>query len=425
MDNVEIFVDDEDLGAILGTLEERDVSFAVTAGGPPQDDHSMVSFAVPTHGVENLFEDLEDAGLGEDEYALVSDPEFARSATEEALRDRYARTSNRFTVEALDSKVWDMRRETSTFLLLMVLSAGIATIGLLNSTPAIIVGSMVITPLLTPILSTGVGAALGDLQMIREGITSQLAGLAAAVGAAAVVASVSKHLGFVPQTLAVTDLPFVVVRLSPGALSLIVAALAGAAAAYGLANKEFVLLAGVAIAGALVPTAAAAGMGIAWGHWTLAIGATVLVLLAMLTINLSAAATLLLLDYRPDEGVDDSLPSGRRAFVAVGAVALLGLLVLGVGVGTYQQSTFESDVNEETESLFSEQAYAELDAVDVSAEYRGVGSTSRPEVVTIVVSTPADADRPSVAEPIEERLAERGYDVTVRVQYQEYHYAAD
>lgn len=420
MDGVEIFVSDDDLEAILQTLEERDVSYAVTDGAGPHADRSMVSFAIPSHGVESILDDLEDAGLAADDYVVVSDPIFARSATETRLRDRYARTPDRFRTDELHSLVWDMRREPAGFLTLMLLSAGIATAGLLTSTPAIVVGSMVIAPMLTPIVSTSAGIVLGDPALTREGIVSQLVGVGLTILVGALLSVAGIALGLFPRQASVVDLPLVTTRLAPGAMALVVGLLAGAAAAYGLARKEFVLLTGVAIAGALVPSAAAAGLGVAWGNWTLAFGATLLVLLATIAINVGAVGTLWFLEYRPSHASTAPLPSGRRAVLAVGAVALLGVLVLGVGLGTYQYSTLESDVVSESEALLAEEDYEDLQLVEVFAEYPGLATTQEPGTVTVVVSRSDDADHPPVAEPLEERLTERGHDVSVRVQYETY-----
>lgn len=418
MDHVEVFVADDRLGAILETLDGLDVSYAVTAGGGPHEDRSMVSFAVPSDGVEEVLDELRDAGLEEDALVVVTGPEIARSPTEDALRDRYARTGGRFEQAALDSKVWDMRRGTRTFLVLMALSAGIATVGLVTDTPAIVVGAMVITPLLTPVLSVGVGAAVGDGQMVREGVTSQLAGLATAALVGAAIGLVARAIDLLPDALAVAELPLVTVRVAPGLLPFAVGTFAGVAAGLGLANKEFVLLAGVAIAGALLPTAAAVGLGIAWAHRPLALGAAVLVLQSVIAINVAAAATLLVLGYRP-EAPDLSLPSGGRAAAWLVAGTVLTALVLGVAVGSVQQTSFERTAAEQTDAALADPSYDGLRVVQVDAEYAGLGTTAEPHAVTVEVSRPADAQHPPLAEALRQRLAEHGYEVEVRVEYRD------
>ncbi|MEO6922558.1 MAG: hypothetical protein ABI142_01920, partial [Bryocella sp.] len=54
---------------------------------------------------------------------------------------------------------------TLTYWIGIVLSAGIATLGLVESSPAVIIGAMLISPLMGPIMATGMGLVVGDLYL--------------------------------------------------------------------------------------------------------------------------------------------------------------------------------------------------------------------------------------------------------------------
>src|SRR5260370_23969774 len=47
----------------------------------------------------------------------------------------------------------------------LLFAAGIATLGLLVNSPAVIIGAMLISPIMGPILATGLGLAAGDLRL--------------------------------------------------------------------------------------------------------------------------------------------------------------------------------------------------------------------------------------------------------------------
>lgn len=64
----------------------------------------------------------------------------------------------------------------SNFIVLVILSTLVAAIGLIKDNVAVVIGAMVIAPLLGPNLALALGTALGDLQLIRKSIVTNLAG---------------------------------------------------------------------------------------------------------------------------------------------------------------------------------------------------------------------------------------------------------
>jgi len=89
-------------------------------------------------------------------------------------------------------------------------------------------------------------------------------------------------------------------RLSPTILDLFVAIASGAAAAYAKSNEKIIgSLAGVAIAVALVPPLAVAGIGLGWGNWHMFSMSFLLFVTNLVGIVLSAAFTFVLLGFSP------------------------------------------------------------------------------------------------------------------------------
>lgn len=89
-------------------------------------------------------------------------------------------------------------------------------------------------------------------------------------------------------------------RLSPTILDLFVAIVSGIAAAYAKNNEKILgSLAGVAIAVALVPPIAVAGIGLGWGAWYMFSSAFLLFVTNLVGIVLAAAATFMVLGYSP------------------------------------------------------------------------------------------------------------------------------
>lgn len=69
----------------------------------------------------------------------------------------------------------------------IIFSAGIATFGLVLNSPAVIIGAMLISPLMSPIMATGLALAVGDLYLTIRALLNLVLSIAAAVGFSAVL----------------------------------------------------------------------------------------------------------------------------------------------------------------------------------------------------------------------------------------------
>jgi uncharacterized hydrophobic protein (TIGR00271 family) len=140
------------------------------------------------------------------------------------------------------------------FIVLMLLSTILATTGLYLNSASVIIGAMVLAPLMAPIVSLAMGLLRQDEYLIRRSIGTIGLGIFLALMTAAVM---TQLLSYKPVTGEMEA------RLSPTVLDLIVAITAGIAGAYTKSYREILQsLAGVAIAVALVPPLAVAGIGI-------------------------------------------------------------------------------------------------------------------------------------------------------------------
>src|SRR5665213_2400324 len=72
-----------------------------------------------------------------------------------------------------------------TYWLEIFFSAGIATLGLVLNSPAVIIGGMLISPLMEPIMATGMGLATGDLFLAVKAIVKLIASIVLAVALSA------------------------------------------------------------------------------------------------------------------------------------------------------------------------------------------------------------------------------------------------
>ena len=148
-------------------------------------------------------------------------------------------------------------RMSAAYVTLMVLSTLLATIGLYQNSTAVVIGAMLLAPLMAPIISIAMGMLRGDRDLYRQSAIKIVIGIALALGSAALITLLFPHEPVTDEMLG---------RLSPSLLDLGVAIFAGIAGAYTKSYKEILQsLAGVAIAVALVPPLAVAGIGLGRG----------------------------------------------------------------------------------------------------------------------------------------------------------------
>ncbi|MCW8929850.1 MAG: TIGR00341 family protein [Gammaproteobacteria bacterium] len=177
----------------------------------------------------------------------------------------------------------------SLYIVLMLLSTLLASFGLFANSAAIVIGAMLLAPLMSPIISFSMGLLRGDDQLL----TSSLMKIALGVSLAVFASSLLTLL------LPLVDLSNEIKsRIHPNLIDMGVAVISGIAAAYTKAHKELLnSIAGVAIAVALVPPLAVAGIGIGRGELYIFEGAFLLFVTNLIGITLSTVLTFQFLGF--------------------------------------------------------------------------------------------------------------------------------
>ena len=169
---------------------------------------------------------------------------------------------------------------TYSYAFMVTISAGIAMIGLLLNSPAVIIGAMLVSPLMGPIVLSGISLSTLNYATARKGAQSLIVGICLALAIAILIVWAS------PITDATAE---ILARTRPNLFDLVVAILSGLAGGYAVIRGRGGAIVGVAIATALMPPLTVVGYGVATAQWTLARGATLLFVTNMLAIALSVA----------------------------------------------------------------------------------------------------------------------------------------
>lgn len=281
------------------------------------------------------------------------------------------------------------------FLVMLGLSASIAALGLSQDSAATVIGAMVIAPLGQPMAALGAAIALA---WPREAMKMFMVTLAGAL----VVVGIAFLIGLLLPTA--TPSGQILSRTHPDLRDLGVALFAGAAGAYAQTRSSLSsTLTGVAIAVAVVPPLAAAGLMFEEGRFALAQGAVLLFVANLVGLVLASSMTLLLTGFAP---MPRLRRAGWRSVVLVGSALGLAALVATPLTATYLRlvdaSTTTTAVQRQIVSTLGSQSDAVLEKVEVADSK-----------VTIDVS--GGTNVPSDQVFAEDLTDELGSDVTVTV----------
>ncbi|MWG35535.1 TIGR00341 family protein [Halomarina oriensis] len=419
---VQVLIPNGTRGAVLDVLDGEGIDYAVWEETGRGDFEALLSFPIPESGVEPILEELEVAGLNENAYTIVMATETVISQRASRLEKRYS--GLRISREELVARAEDLAPAGSTYVAFLVLSTIIATAGLLLDSAATIIGAMVVAPLMGPAITASVGTVLGNERLASRGVTFQVAGLALAIAVGAVMGWLLKDTFLLPPELDIRDIPQVAERTSPTFLSLFLALGSGIAGAISVMRNAGSALVGVAIAVALIPPAATAGLGIAWGFDGVALAAGTLVLVNLLAINLSALVLFYLAGYRPvDDPSFDQRAIRRNVLRRLGGIVagmlLLSVVLGAVTVGEFLTNDVELTLQSEAQAMLDEPEYEGLNYEGTTTEFDFVKyATDGSYEMEILVGVEEGATvPPDLAQRIDDRLTEAAGidDLSVRV----------
>lgn len=174
----------------------------------------------------------------------------------------------------LEESGWSPR-----YLFMTMMSAGIAVLGLLLSSPAVVIGAMLISPLMSPILGLGFSLALFDFKEMRRSLGALAFGTVAALLFTAFIVLASPLKAPTAEILA---------RTRPNLFDLLVALFAALAGTFAIIRGRGETIVGVAIATALMPPLAVVGFGLATWNLPILGGALALFVTNFVTIALAA-----------------------------------------------------------------------------------------------------------------------------------------
>jgi uncharacterized hydrophobic protein (TIGR00271 family) len=176
-------------------------------------------------------------------------------------------------------------RDAAGYWLQLVVAVGIATLGLVLNSGAVVIGAMLIAPLMTPLVNLGMGLAVGSPLLVLRSSVRVIGSVAVSLASSATITRVLPFNELNPEIAA---------RTTPTALDLFVAAFCAVAGVYAVMRQDSNVAstaAGTSIGISLVPPLCVSGYGIGTSNPAVASGASLLFLTNIVAIIVVSTAS--------------------------------------------------------------------------------------------------------------------------------------
>lgn len=316
---IEAIFPEDRLDAVTAAVEKYEPThWRFTA--PAEDGMQALRAFFAADTAQGLVDELQNICAGGENWRILVLPVEATAPQPEPDEKEVEEKARRKRL-ALREEIYDDvaagARLSADFLLLTFASTIVAALGVNADNIAAVIGAMVIAPLLGPILAFSFATALGDFGLLSRAARNALAGLALGVAVAGLMGV------FIPPNFESNEL---MSRTVVGLDSIVLGLAAGAAAALSVVAGVSAALVGVMVAVALLPPAAAAGLFLGAGEFSLALRAALLLTVNVVCIMIAAQAVYIYKGVRPRTWFEQQ-KAGRASMINLGVLAalLLGL----------------------------------------------------------------------------------------------------
>ena len=217
----------------------------------------------------------------------------------------------------------------------LIFAIFIASLGLNVNSTAVIIGAMLISPLMGPIIGMGLAVGIADLKLFKRALTNYLIKTVISVVTATIYFTIS------PITEAQSEL---LARTSPTLYDVLIALFGGAAGILAISTKsKNNVIPGVAIATALMPPLCTAGYGFAMGNTSYFFGAFYLYFINTVFIAFTTCIGVRLLHFHRKKFVDREKMKRVNYYI----ISIVIITMLPAGYMTWsiiKQSVIENNV---------------------------------------------------------------------------------
>lgn len=274
----------ENVEKVISTLTEKlEIKNMLLLKG---DNNSLIIIRRKPTRVPEVIKTLNSMGVGT-VYGIIDiitlKATIPELAIEEEGPEKEDEVESRVSLEEIKNAIGQNSAFSFNYLIFILLSALVAAAGLILNSSTVLIASMILSPLMGPILGVSFGFAIKDKKLVRNGFISQLYGLIIAFGVGIGLGLFSVLVQHNPPATSA-----MLSRNFPSYFDIAIAICGGLAVGFVVTGTIQSALVGVAIAVALMPPGVNIGVALIYGDYLLSLGSFVLLLANIIIINLCA-----------------------------------------------------------------------------------------------------------------------------------------
>ena len=254
----------------------------------------------------------------------------------------------------------------------MIFATFVASLGLNVNSTAVIIGAMLISPLMGPIMGMGLSVGINDFELLKRSLRNFGFMVLASIFTSTLYFFISPLSGAQSELLA---------RTTPTTYDVLIAFFGGLAGIVAQSRKDrtSTVIPGVAIATALMPPLCTAGFGLATLQFKYFIGAFYLFFINTVFIAIATFIVVRFLHYSKKEFVDKNREMRvRRSILLIVLVTIIPSVVIGYRI--VKRSLFENDVKRYVNTVFQ---FPKTKVIEHTGIYRPDNGESYVEIYLI------------------------------------------
>jgi uncharacterized hydrophobic protein (TIGR00341 family) len=290
------------------------------------NDTNLVLVTVSPNRTGFILDHLNDLGIGRVKGRItITEIEATIPRIRPRKQDRFLR---RISIEELEQSVASLTKFNFNFISFTILSSVLAAMGLVGDDNITLIASMIVSPLMGPIVAIAFGAVTNNQKILREGFLAEGIGILISI-------LIGFIIGLIYRISLVEPTATIIANGEPNLVNLIIAIASGLTAGICFVSGTSLALVGVAAAAALLPVSVNVGIAFGLFEWRLALGSLVLFITNVTCVHLGCMIIFWLRKVEPPQAVKKvkAKRSLRNQIIA------FGLILLAVAVPIAQTST--------------------------------------------------------------------------------------
>jgi len=202
----------------------------------------------------------------------------------------------RISIEEMEQSVASLTSMDRYFFVWIFLSSILAAIGLINDDNVTLIASMIISPMMGPIIGIAFGAVTNNEKILKEGLFAESLGVLMTIFIGFIVGLLYRLSQDEPSS-------FIIQRGEPNVVNLLIAIVSGIAAGMVFVSGTSLALVGVAAAAALLPVSVNLGIAIGLFEWQIVLGSLVLFVTNVASVHLGCMLVFRIMRVEPPQEV--------------------------------------------------------------------------------------------------------------------------